>query len=134
MLILQLKKRIEILEAQIKEQDQKINDILIRLSVPTAQLPATTKEKKAAFVKPTVVEIYDYACEKLSDKDALAFTEKFHAHYEANGWMVGKNKMKNWRAAANNWIANATKFQTQNEAKNSTYLNVDQDKNYAVPL
>jgi hypothetical protein len=103
MLILQLKQRIIQLEAAIQEQEQKINDIIIRLSVPQANLPAPVKEKKATFVKPTVVEIYDYACEKLSDKDALKFTEKFHAHYEANGWKVGRNSMKDWKAAVRKW-------------------------------
>jgi len=103
MLILQLKQRIIQLEAAMQEQEQKINDILIRLSVPTAQLPAPIKEKKAAFKKPTVVEIYDYACEKLSNEDALKFTEKFHAHYEANGWKVGRNQMKDWKAAVRKW-------------------------------
>lgn len=93
MLILQLKKRIEILEAQVQQL----------LNAQPAQLPVATKEKKASFVKPTVVEIYDYACEKLSDKDALAFTEKFHAHYEANGWKVGRNSMKDWKAAVRKW-------------------------------
>jgi hypothetical protein len=118
MLILQLKKRIEILEAKANEQEQKINDILIRLSVPQANLPAPTKEKKSAFVKPTVVEIYDYACEKLSDKDALAFTEKFHAHYEANGWKVGRNPMKDWKAAVRKWDLSTFVTQTnQNQTK-----------------
>jgi len=117
MLILQLKKRIESLEAQIKEQDQKINDLIIRLSVPTAQLPAPVKEKKSVFVKPTVVEIYDYACEKLSDKDALAFTEKFHAHYEANGWKVGRNPMKDWKAAVRKWDLSTFVTTNQNQTK-----------------
>ena len=102
MLILQLKKRIEILEAKANEQEQKINDILIRLSVPNTPT-LIAKEKKTAFVKPTVVEIYDYACEKLSNDDALKFTEKFHAHYEANGWKVGRNQMKDWKAAVRKW-------------------------------
>ena len=110
MLILQLKKRIEILEAKVQEHEQKINDILIRLSVPTAPT-LIAKEKKAQFVKPTVVEIYDYACEKLSKDDALKFTEKFHAHYEANGWKVGRNQMKDWKAAVRTW--DLTKFATQ---------------------
>ena len=110
MLILQLKKRIEILEAKANEQEQKINDILIRLSVPTAPT-LIAKDKKCPFVKPTVVEIYDYACEKLSKDDALAFTEKFHAHYEANGWKVGRNQMKDWKAAVRTW--DLTKFATQ---------------------
>jgi len=80
MLILQLKKRIEILEAQVQE--------LLKAQTQPAQLPVPIKEKKAAFVKPTVVEIYEYACEKLSSDDARKFTEKFHAHYEANGWKL----------------------------------------------
>jgi len=100
MLILQLKKRIEILEAQVQE--------LLKVQTTPTLIP---KEKKAQFKKPTVEEIYDYACEKLSDKDALAFTDKFHAHYEANGWKVGRNQMKDWKAAVRTW--DLTKFATQ---------------------
>jgi hypothetical protein len=92
MLILQLKKRIEILEAQVQEL----------LKVQTAPT-LIAKEKKPSFVKPTVKEIFDYACEKLSNDDALKFTEKFHAHYEANGWKVGRNQMKDWKAAVRKW-------------------------------
>ena len=47
MLILQLKKRIEILEAKAQEQEQKINDILIRLCPP--QIITTSAEKKTAI-------------------------------------------------------------------------------------
>jgi hypothetical protein len=123
MLILQLKKRIEILEAQVKEQDQKINDILIRLSVPTNTPTLIAKEKKSPFKKPTVVEIFDYACEKLSKDDALVFTEKFHAHYEANGWKVGRNQMKDWKAAVRTWDLTkfATTNQTQTKIKNGKF-------------
>lgn len=112
MLILQLKKRVEELEAKTREQEQKINDILIRLSVPTTST-LIAKDKKCPFVKPTVVEIFDYACEKLSNDDAVAFTEKFHAHYEANGWKVGRNAMKDWKAAVRKW--DLTTFITTNQ-------------------
>jgi len=105
MLILQLKKRIEILEAQVQE--------LLKAQTQPAQLPAPVKEKKSTFVKPTVVEIYEYACEKLSNDDALAFTEKFHAHYEANGWKVGRNPMKDWKAAVRKW--DLSTFATTNQ-------------------
>ncbi|CAB4148961.1 hypothetical protein UFOVP533_36 [uncultured Caudovirales phage] len=118
MLILQLKKRIEILEAKVIEQEQKINDILIRLYPP--QIVTTSAEKKQQFVKPTVVEIYDYACEKLSNDDALKFTEKFHAHYEANGWKVGRNAMKDWKAAVRKW--DLTKFATTQTNQNQTKI------------
>jgi len=105
MLILQLKKRIEILEAQVQQ--------LLNAQTQAAQLPAPTKEKKPSFVKPTVKEIFDYACEKLSNDDALKFTEKFHAHYEANGWKVGRNQMKDWKAAVRKW--DLTTFVTTNQ-------------------
>ena len=113
MLILQLKQRIIQLEAKVQEHEQKINDILIRLSVPTNTPTLIAKEKKAQFVKPTVVEIYEYACEKLSNDDALKFTEKFHAHYEANGWKVGRNAMKDWKAAVRKW--DLSTFATTNQ-------------------
>lgn len=125
MLILQLKRRIEILEAKAQEQEQKINDLIIRLSVPTNTPTLIAKEKKSPFKKPTVVEIFEYACEKLSKDDALAFTEKFHAHYEANGWKVGRNQMKDWKAAVRTW--DLTKFattqtnQTQTKIKNGKF-------------
>lgn len=30
---------------------------------------------------------------------------RFHAYYESNGWKVGRNPMKNWKAAASGWIS-----------------------------
>lgn len=119
MLILQLKRRIEILEAKVQEQDQKINEILNKLS-ERATSPSLVPAKKQAFKKPTVVEIYDYACERLSNEDALKFTEKFHAHYEANGWKVGRNAMKDWKAAVRKWdlsTFDTSKTNQQNQTK-----------------
>lgn len=110
MLILQLKKRIEILEAKVQEQEHQLIELIARLSIQTTPT-LIAKEKKQPFKKPTFIEIFDYACEKLSKEDALAFTEKFHAHYEANGWKVGRNQMKDWKAAVRTW--DLTKFATQ---------------------
>jgi len=120
MLILQLKRRIEILEAKVQEQEQKINEILNKLSERTTSPSLVPAEKKKAFQKPTVVEIYDYACERLNNEDALKFTEKFHAHYEANGWKVGRNAMKDWKAAVRKWdlsTFDTSKQNLQNQTK-----------------
>lgn len=113
MLILQLKQRIIQLEAQVQENEQKINEILQKLSERSTSPSLIPAEKKKAFQKPTVVEIYDYACERLNNEDALKFTEKFHAHYEANGWKVGRNAMKDWKAAVRKW--DLTTFVTTNQ-------------------
>jgi hypothetical protein len=47
---------------------------------------------------------------KISLDLAKIEAEKFVNYYESNGWKVGKNPMKNWRAAANNWITNTTTY------------------------
>ena len=119
MLILQLKQRIIQLEAAMQENEQKINEILQKLS-ERATSPSLIPAKKQVFKKPTVVEIYDYACERLSKDDALKFTEKFHAHYEANGWKVGRNPMKDWKAAVRKWdltTFDTSKTNQQNQTK-----------------
>lgn len=51
------------------------------------------------FFPPTVNEVKVYCKEQGYSVDA----ERFVDHYESNGWMVGKNKMKDWKAAVRNW-------------------------------
>jgi len=57
------------------------------------------KPKRAIFRKPTVEEICDYCEERGNGLDGQAI----HDHYESNGWMVGRTKMKDWRAAVRTW-------------------------------
>ena len=40
--------------------------------------------------------------------------EKFFYFYESKGWMVGKNKMKNWKMAAGNWNKNNSEQNNNN--------------------
>jgi 4-alpha-glucanotransferase len=61
-----------------------------------------------------------------AEKDAPSEeAEKFFNHYESNGWLVGgKSKMKNWQAAARNWLLNSKKFNViASEAKQSVIQN-----------
>lgn len=59
------------------------------------------KSAKRRFAKPTVEEVAAYAAEKgYRGFDA----ERFWNFYESKGWMVGKNKMTNWRSAVSNWV------------------------------
>lgn len=50
---------------------------------------------------PTVAEVAAFCKEKGYDVDA----EGFVAYYDSNGWRVGKNPMKDWRAAVRSWAA-----------------------------
>jgi hypothetical protein len=60
------------------------------------------KEKEKEFTPPTIDEVKNYISEKGYSIDA----EHFVAYYESNGWKVGKNKMKDWKAAIITWSKN----------------------------
>lgn len=55
--------------------------------------------KRTAFVAPSLQEVSDYISEKGYTVDARQFVD----FYESKGWMVGSNKMKDWRAAVRTW-------------------------------
>lgn len=63
--------------------------------------PAPEKKQKK-FVKPTVEEIGAYCKERNNRIDP----QKFFDYYESNGWKVGKNPMKDWKAAVRTWERN----------------------------
>lgn len=70
--------------------------------------------KKNNFKKPTIDEINDYLKEKNIDNiDA----EKFYYHYEANGWMRGKSKIKSWKACIRTWKINNKKWDDDKKNK-----------------
>lgn len=57
------------------------------------------KESVARFQKPTMEEIQTYIREKGLKVDA----DRFMDYYDSNGWKVGKNPMKDWKATLRNW-------------------------------
>ena len=51
------------------------------------------------FLPPTVEEVSAYCTEKGYDIDP----DRFVDYYTSNGWKVGKNPMKDWKAAVRSW-------------------------------
>ena len=74
----------------------------IELDVPQAE---TSKTKTKRFTPPTVEEVKAYCLGRKNDVDA----ERFVDYYTANGWKVGKNNMKDWKAAVRTWERNTGK-------------------------
>ena len=71
------------------------------------KLPIGSKES-AGKPRPSPETIKDYFS-KIHGTDTDA--ESFYDHFEANGWQVsGKSPMKNWQAAARNWIRRKSEF------------------------
>ena len=65
------------------------------------------KAKAKRFVKPTVADIAEYCLERNNTLDA----QKFYDYYSSIGWKVGKNPMKDWKAAVRTWEKNLAAHQ-----------------------
>jgi hypothetical protein len=74
--------------------------------------------------KCTFEEVYEYMAIRIGKENAKLEAEKFVNYYTSNGWKVGKNPMKSWSAAANNWITNTKQY-----AKGTTNNQRKLDKN-----
>jgi len=79
------------------------------------------------MIKPSLDQVSDYMVSRgFMDYEQA---EMFYDHFESNGWMVGKNKMKKWEAAARNWIRNSKKWGTHNARKqNNTFVETQREQ------
>jgi hypothetical protein len=94
-------------------------------------------EKSHQFKEPNLEQVQEYFDSK---KFPPLEAEKFYNYFQSNGWLIGgRTKMKNWKAAANNWMLNAQKFnsptsQRVRRAIKPKHLQTNQSKNYNEPL
>lgn len=82
--------------------------------------------------KCTFEEVYEYMAIRIGKENAKLEAEKFVNYYTSNGWKVGKNPMKSWTHAVNNWITNAKQY-AKGTTNNKPKLNkheLDNLKNY----
>ena len=59
-------------------------------------------DKPHRFTPPTLAEVRAYCQERMNNVDASRFID----YYASNGWKVGRNPMKDWRAAVRTWEKN----------------------------
>jgi hypothetical protein len=55
--------------------------------------------KNNIWKKPTITEVNKY----IKVNNYIVDGEKWYNFYESKGWMVGKNKMKDWKASIRTW-------------------------------
>lgn len=102
----------------------------------------SAKKERNAFAAPQLAQVQQYfALQKFPAVEAL----KFYNYFQSNGWLVGgKTKMKDWQAAARNWMLNANKFANPPLQKEragvrsvkpkAKHLHATTNKNYSEPL
>ena len=86
-----------------------------------------TNKSKCSFE-----QAYEYMANKISLDLAKIEAEKFVNYYESNGWKVGKNTMKSWTHAANNWINKAQEYAkgTTNNQRKLNKHELEELRNY----
>lgn len=94
-------------EIEIEKEIEKELEIELDSSAKST----TTKRKR--FEKPTISDIEQYCIERNNNVNA----EQFFDYYESNGWKVGKNSMKDWKAAVRTW--ERSEYRKTNSKKNS---------------
>lgn len=73
----------------------------------------TYKEKAIAFIPPVVGDVYAYCKERNNSVNAEYFVD----FYASKGWMVGKNKMIDWKAAVRTWEKSDNKSNNKSNGK-----------------
>ena len=79
------------IDEKVKENNTSINNTSINIK--------ENIYKRKVFKKPTLDELREYCASASLSVDC----QYFYDYYESNGWMVGKNKMKDWKATLRNW-------------------------------
>jgi hypothetical protein len=93
-----------------QEQQQPNNNQITTKQQPNNNQITTTKEskeskeRKEVFIEPTLSEVSEYCKERRNNVDPIAWIN----HYTAKGWFIGKNKMKDWKAAVRTWENNTS--------------------------
>lgn len=75
-------------------QDGYSSDTQVRLGKNSL-----VKDSISKFTPPTLEEVSDYCQERNNGVDP----QKFIDFYSSKGWMVGKNRMKDWKASVRTW-------------------------------
>lgn len=120
------------IDEQKKIKENK--DLFSSEKMDTDELPLEkiSSKKNVHSFPSTLQEVQVYFSEK---KFPALEAEKFFNHFESNGWLVGgRTKMRNWKAAANNWILNSQKFQKTKEISKPNHYQAEENKEFDIPL
>lgn len=83
-----------------KTKTKTKNNVITDVITEIGDTPTKSSQSTVKMERPTLEDVQAFVIEKGYD---LVNPVTFFNYYESNGWRVGKNPMKNWRAAAASW-------------------------------
>lgn len=91
-----------VLETETETENRYRSRYRNSLSAQNCASGCAEQPKTQKFIPPTVDEVRAYCNERRNGIDP----EEFVSFYESKGWMIGRNKMKNWKSAIITWEKN----------------------------
>jgi len=93
------------------------------------------EQSRGRMTRPSLSDVQHFIQSQILDYETSKREgEKFFNYYESNGWKAGKNPMKDWQAAARNWIKRSKQYeqernrkQTKKSAAERTAENIQRD-------
>ena len=96
-------------------------------STKEKESPKRDNIKYKQFIPPSIEDVREYCIQHGYKIDI----ERFVDYYTSNGWMVGRNKMKDWKAAVRTWVRNSTV--SESKKTNNIFLQILEDEYGQVP-
>lgn len=98
----------------VSEVDDNCGYLSTSISKPITK----SSNKGNRFQKPTIDEIQGY----MDERGYVGFTaQRFFDYYESNGWKVGRNNMKDWKAAVRTWGGKEASVGSKADARSADY-------------
>lgn len=88
-------------QSHTQSQSQSQSQAQSNVSADADTAPARAKAS-SRFTPPTIHEVMAYC----QERGGLVNPQQWYAYYSANGWRVGRNPMKDWKAAVRTWESN----------------------------
>jgi hypothetical protein len=86
-----------------REEKSRVEDNSNK-AAPCTPTNGTPLNEPKRFIPPNIEDVVAYCRERANNVDA----QKFLDFYESKAWMVGKNKMRDWRASVRTWEKTST--------------------------
>lgn len=104
-------------QSEINTTGKDIDKEVAKSRQSTGKQVATNKndknDKNNIFIPPSLEEVAEYCKSRSNNIDPQRFID----FYSSKGWMIGKNKMKDWKAAIRNWERNNKKDEPEPKPK-----------------
>jgi hypothetical protein len=113
---------------ELETQDRLGKDRLVQVSVGKESIEeeASPNTRSKRFAPPTVDEVRAYCLERGNCVNPQRFVD----YYSSNGWMVGKNKMKDWKAAVRTWEQKESNSRPAAAKSSNPFLDMLEDGDY----